>query len=61
MFLCFTFQDMSSRSVKQYQFTGWPEEPGAVPSNGTGLIDLIGQVQRWQMNSGNRPIIVHCR
>jgi len=52
---------MPSHSVKMYQFLDWPEEGGTVPPNGTGLIDLIGQVQKWQMNSGNKPIIVHCR
>ncbi len=32
-----------------------------MPDTSSGLIDLIGQVQKWQMNSGNRPIVVHCR
>ncbi len=52
---------MPSQSVKLYQFLDWPEDPGTAPSNGSGLIDLIGQVQKWQMNSGNKPVIVHCR
>ncbi len=54
-------QDMSSRSVKLFQYTDWPEETGSVPSHASGLIDVIGQVQKWQINSGNMPIIVHCR
>ena len=45
--------------VKQFQYIGWPEE--GVPDNGGGLIDLIGQVQKWQRSSGDKPIVVHCR
>ena len=52
-------QDGSSLPVKQFQFMSWPEE--GVPEASSGLIYLIGQVQKWQMNSGNKPIVVHCR
>ena len=45
--------------VKQFQYIGWPEE--GIPDNGGGLIDLIGQVQKWQRSSGDKPIVVHCR
>jgi protein tyrosine phosphatase len=51
-------KDSSSLNVKQFQYTDWPEE--SVPASGSGLIDLIGQVQKWQRNSGDKPIIVHC-
>ena len=51
-------QDGSSLPVKQFQYTGWPEE--GVPDAGTGLIDLVGQVQKWQRNSGTHPIVIHC-
>ena len=44
--------------MKQFQYTGWPEE--GIPDAGTGLIDLVGQVQKWQRNSGTHPIVVHC-
>ena len=54
----YTSQDGSSLPVKQFQYTGWPEE--GVPDVGTGLIDLVGQVQKWQRNSGTHPIVVHC-
>ena len=33
---------------------------GGVPDNGSGLIDLIGQVEKWQISSGEKPIVVHC-
>ena len=52
-------RDESSLPVKQFQYTDWPEE--SVPASGSGLIDLIGQVQKWQTRSGDRPIVVHCR
>lgn len=54
----YTSQDGSSLPVKQFQYTGWPEE--GVPDAGTGLIDLVGQVQKWQRNSGTHPIVIHC-
>ena len=56
---CFQRQDGSSIPVKQFHYMGWTEE--GPPDTGSGLIDLIGQVQKWQMNSGDRPVVVHCR
>ena len=52
-------QDGSSLPVKQFQYIAWPEE--GVPDTGSGLIDLIGQVQKWQMTSGDKPMVAHCR
>nr|XP_058941236.1 receptor-type tyrosine-protein phosphatase delta-like [Pocillopora verrucosa] len=51
-------KESASRVVRQYHYTGWPDVGS--PESGTGLIDLIGQVQRWQQNSGNTTITVHC-
>ena len=56
----YILQDNSSLPVKHFQFTVWPEG-SSVPENSSGLIDLIGQVQKWQQSSGNKPITVHCR
>ena len=58
-FLLLIFQESASRVVRQYHYTGWPDVGS--PDSGTGLIDLIGQVQRWQQQSGNTTITVHCR
>lgn len=44
--------------VRQYHYTGWPDVGS--PDSGSGLIDLIGQVQKWQQKSGNTTITVHC-
>ena len=52
-------RDDSSLPVKHFQYTDWPEQ--SVPASGSGIIDLIGQVQKWQRSSGDRPVIVHCR
>ncbi|PFX20582.1 Receptor-type tyrosine-protein phosphatase delta [Stylophora pistillata] len=51
-------KESASRVVRQYHYTGWPDV-GSTES-GTRLIDLIGQVQRWQQNSGNTTTTVHC-
>ena len=58
-FLLSIFQESASRVVRQYHYTGWPDSGS--PESGTGLIDLIGQVQRWQQQSENTKITVHCR
>ena len=48
-----------SRVVHHFQFTAWPEN--GAPEEGAGMIDLIGQVLRVQQQTGEKPIIVHCR
>ena len=55
------FQDKSSLPLKHFQFLGWPEESGKVPEHGADVIDLIGQVQKWQRTAGTAPVVVHCR
>ncbi|XP_019645321.1 PREDICTED: receptor-type tyrosine-protein phosphatase alpha-like [Branchiostoma belcheri] len=47
-----------ARTVQQFHFHGWPEVGS--PDNASGMIDLIGQVQKQQQQSGNGPITVHC-
>lgn len=56
-----SMQDLegSSQHVKQFQYTGWPSQ--GVPSSAVGLIDLREQVEKWQRNSGDKPIVIHCR
>jgi protein tyrosine phosphatase len=50
---------LMSRVVHHFQFTAWPEN--GAPEEGAGMIDLIGQVIRVQQQTGDKPIIVHCR
>lgn len=57
-FLC--SQDGQSRTVRQFQFTDWPEQ--GVPKSGEGFIDFIGQVHKTKEQFGqDGPISVHCR
>ena len=54
------FQDGQSRTVRQFQFTDWPEQ--GVPKSGEGFIDFIGQVHKTKEQFGqDGPITVHCR
>ncbi|XP_025833935.1 tyrosine-protein phosphatase Lar, partial [Agrilus planipennis] len=47
------------RTVRQFQFTEWPEE--GVPKSGDGFIDFIGQVHKTKGQFGqDGPITVHC-
>jgi len=53
-------QDGQCRTVRQFQFTDWPEQ--GVPASGEGFIELIGQVHKTKEQFGHEgPIIVHCR
>lgn len=52
-------QEKQSRHVRHFHFHGWPEI--GIPAEGKGMIDIIASVQRQQQQSGNHPIIVHCR
>ena len=56
----YSSQDGSSLPVKQFQYTGWPEDGVNVPDSSEGLFNLMNLVQRWQWRSGNHPIAVHC-
>lgn len=56
----FLLQDGQSRTVRQFQFTDWPEQ--GVPKSGEGFIDFIGQVHKTKEQFGqDGPIAVHCR
>jgi protein tyrosine phosphatase len=46
-----------SRTVTQFHYMTWPES--GVPDSGAALLDLIGQVQRTQQQTGNGPVTVH--
>uniref|UniRef100_A0A672LKB7 protein-tyrosine-phosphatase n=1 Tax=Sinocyclocheilus grahami TaxID=75366 RepID=A0A672LKB7_SINGR len=51
--------DGQSRTVRQFQFTDWPEQ--GVPKSGEGFIDFIGQVHKTKEQFGqDGPIAVHC-
>ena len=53
-------RDGQSRTIRQFQFTDWPEQ--GVPKSGEGFIDFIGQVHKTKEQFGQEgPITVHCR
>ncbi|XP_065657512.1 tyrosine-protein phosphatase Lar isoform X12 [Hydra vulgaris] len=47
-----------SFDLKHFQFTTWPETGS--PESGIGMIELIGQVQRWNIATNNKCTVVHC-
>ena len=53
------FQASASRDIKQFQYTTWPESSS--PDSGIGIIELIGQVQKWNNSISNKIVAVHCR
>lgn len=59
-YVAFPPKDGQSRTVRQFQFTDWPEQ--GVPKSGEGFIDFIGQVHKTKEQFGqDGPISVHCR
>nr|XP_033477392.1 receptor-type tyrosine-protein phosphatase F-like [Epinephelus lanceolatus] len=52
-------RDGQSRTIRQFQFTDWPEQ--GVPKTLEGFIDFIGQVHKTKEQFGqDGPITVHC-
>uniref|UniRef100_A0A3B3BJ68 Receptor-type tyrosine-protein phosphatase F n=1 Tax=Oryzias melastigma TaxID=30732 RepID=A0A3B3BJ68_ORYME len=52
-------RDGQSKTIRQFQFTGWPEQ--GVPQTVEGFIDFIGQVHKTKEQFGqDGPITVHC-
>uniref|UniRef100_A0A8C5NFU1 Receptor-type tyrosine-protein phosphatase F n=1 Tax=Gouania willdenowi TaxID=441366 RepID=A0A8C5NFU1_GOUWI len=52
-------RDGQSRTIRQFQFTDWPEQ--GVPKSTEGFTDFIGQVHKTKEQFGqDGPITVHC-
>ncbi|XP_064626438.1 receptor-type tyrosine-protein phosphatase mu-like [Lineus longissimus] len=47
------------RLVRQFQFNAWPEDK-VVPSSAKSIVSLVDAVERWQQQSGDGKILVHC-
>jgi len=47
-------------TVRQFQFSGWPEKARLPTSGGAGLLSLLELLESWQQRSGNEPITIHC-
>lgn len=52
-------KEKQTRVIRHFHFHGWPEV--GIPAEGKGMIDIIASVQRQQQQSGDHPIVVHCR
>ncbi|XP_066299153.1 receptor-type tyrosine-protein phosphatase alpha-like [Branchiostoma lanceolatum] len=51
----------AARTVKIFQLTGWPRDQTTPPSPcQAAMITLLSEVERWQQQTGNEPIVVHC-
>jgi protein tyrosine phosphatase len=49
----------ASFTVTQFQYMNWPED--SVPQSTTGILEVANLVQKVQMSSGNKAIVVMCR
>ncbi|KAI0218665.1 hypothetical protein LSAT2_029625, partial [Lamellibrachia satsuma] len=50
----------SETVIKQFQLNHSWSDDSSIPSNTTVLVDLLDAVEKWQQQSGNGPIVVHC-
>ncbi len=46
-------------TVTQFQYLKWPED--GVPQTTTGVLEVANLVQKVQMGSGNKAIVVMCK
>ena len=51
--------NQSAFTVTQFHYVKWPED--GVPQSTTGVLEVANLVQKVQMGSGNKPIVVMCK
>ena len=51
--------NQGAMTVTQFQYVEWPED--GVPQSTTGVLEVANLVQKVQMGSGNKPIVVMCK
>ena len=49
----------AKNTVTQIQYTNWPED--GVPQSTTGVLEVANLVQKVQMSTGNKAIMVMCK
>ena len=50
---------IESFTVTQFQYLKWPED--GVPQSTTGVLEVANLVQKVQMSTGNKAIVVMCK
>lgn len=56
----FPLKPNNAVTVKQFHLTNWPEGQ-ELPESKKDLLDVMDLVERWQQQSGNGPVTIHCR
>eukprot|EP00794_Sanderia_malayensis_P008073 gene8073-8937_t len=51
-------EEGQSRIIRQFHYTAWPESGS--PESAFGMIDMIGQVCKWNASADSRIVTVHC-
>ncbi len=46
-------------SITQFQYLRWQEN--AVPNSTSAILEIANLVQKVQMSTGNKPIVVMCK
>ena len=46
-------------TITQFQYTKWPED--GVPQTTTSVLEMANLVQKVQMSTGNKAIVVMCK
>ncbi|XP_077862054.1 receptor-type tyrosine-protein phosphatase alpha-like [Saccoglossus kowalevskii] len=47
------------KTIQQFQVTCWPADQ-EFPTSKSVIVDLMSMVERWQRQTGNGPVTVHC-
>ena len=49
----------SACTVTQFQYLTWTE--GDIPQDTSGILDIANLIQKVQMGTGNKPMVVMCK
>jgi len=46
-------------SVRHFEFVAWSEH-SALPTDNLAMLTLLNMLEKWQQQSGNGAVVVHC-